>query len=62
MAEKVTIELYRSPIGSTKPQKATVGALGFKRARRVLEKEMTPQVAGMISKVSHLVRIVKKEQ
>ena len=34
-------------------------ALGFKRMQQVLEKEATPQIMGMIRKVSHLVEVIK---
>lgn len=59
-AKKVKLELYRSIIGANPRQKKTVEALGFKRQRRVIEKEMTPAVSGMVSKVAHLVRVVEE--
>lgn len=55
---KVKIKLTRSAINRPKDQKATLVALGFKRLNQILEKEGTPQVMGMIKKVSHLVEIV----
>lgn len=55
---KVKIKQTRSAINRPKDQKATLVALGFKRLNQVIEKEGTPQVLGMIKKVSHLIEIV----
>jgi large subunit ribosomal protein L30 len=55
---KVKIKQTRSAINRPKDQKRTLVALGFKRLNQVIEKEGTPQVMGMINKVSHLVEIV----
>jgi len=55
---KVKIKLTRSAINRPKDQKRTLEALGFKKLNQVIEKEGTPQVMGMIKKVSHLVEIV----
>jgi large subunit ribosomal protein L30 len=60
-AKKAKIELYKSIIGADKRQKATVEALGFKRSRRVVEKEMTPAIVGMVNSIPHLVRIVEEK-
>jgi large subunit ribosomal protein L30 len=51
------ITLLRSPIGFSKRQKGTVRALGLRRIRHTVEKPDTPAVRGMISKVSHLVKV-----
>ncbi|MEO9532572.1 MAG: 50S ribosomal protein L30 [Crocinitomicaceae bacterium] len=55
---KVKIKQTRSAINRPKDQKRTLVALGFKKLNQVIEKEGTPQVMGMIKKVSHLVEIV----
>jgi len=52
---KVRITQLKSKIGSTKRQKATLEALGLRKIRHTIEKESTPEVLGMISKVNHLV-------
>jgi large subunit ribosomal protein L30 len=52
---KVRITQIKSKIGSTKRQKATLEALGLRKIRHTIEKEGTPEVLGMISKVNHLV-------
>jgi large subunit ribosomal protein L30 len=55
---KVKIKQTKSAINRPKDQKATLVALGFKRLNQVIEKEGTPQVMGMIKKVSHMIEIV----
>lgn len=61
MADKNTIKVkqVKSAIGYTKRQKRTLEALGIHRLHEVVEKNDTPQIRGMISKVSHLVQIVE---
>jgi large subunit ribosomal protein L30 len=54
---KLKITLKKSTIGSKKDQIATVKALGLKKIRDVVEQEDTPQIRGMINKVSHLVEV-----
>jgi len=56
---KVKIKLVRSAINRPKNQKRTLEALGFKKLNQIVEKEATPQINGMIAKVSHLVEIVE---
>ncbi len=54
---KLKIKLVKSTIGRKKDQIATVEALGLKRIRDVVEQNDTPQIRGMINKVSHLVEV-----
>lgn len=54
---KLKITLKKSTIGSKKAQVATIKALGLKKIRDVVEKTDTPQIRGMINKVSHLVDV-----
>ena len=56
---KVKIKQVRSAINRSQRQKRTIEALGLKKLNQVIEKEATPQVMGMIKKVSHLVEIVE---
>lgn len=51
------IKLVKSTIGRKKDQIATVKALGLRKIRHVVEHEDTPQIRGMINKVSHLVEV-----
>jgi large subunit ribosomal protein L30 len=54
---KVTITQVRSAIGKPKRQKDTIQALGIKKLNVPVEKEATPQIIGMIRKVSHLLKV-----
>ena len=54
---KIKIKLVKSPIGRPEKHKKTVEALGFKKVGQVVEKEDTPQIRGMINKVSYLLEI-----
>lgn len=51
---KVKLTQIRSVIGQTKRQKDTVKALGLRKINHSIEKELSPQVSGMIEKVKHL--------
>ena len=57
---KVIIKLVKSPIGYEKSQRDTVVALGFKKRGRIVEHEATPQIKGMINKISHLLKVEYK--
>ncbi len=52
---KVKITQVRSTINRPKRQKATIQALGLGKINRSVEKENTPQIAGMIRAVQHLI-------
>ena len=52
---KVKITQVRSTINRPKRQKATIQALGLGKINKSVEKENTPQIAGMIRAVQHLV-------
>ena len=54
---KVRITQVRSVIGRPKRQRDTLIALGLRRMNATMEHEATPQIKGMISKVSHLVSV-----
>ena len=60
MAKTLKITLVKSIIGCKEDQIATVKALGLHKIRSVVEKKDTPQMRGMISKVSHLVEVVEE--
>ena len=57
MSKKVVVTLVKSTIGSTKRQISTIKGLGLRRLNSVSTLDHTPEVAGMISKVSHLVSV-----
>ncbi|HMU98085.1 MAG TPA: 50S ribosomal protein L30 [Chitinophagales bacterium] len=54
---KVKITQVKSTIDRNKKQKATMIALGIKKLNNSVEKELTPQVEGMIKSVAHLLKI-----
>ena len=58
--KKIKIKQVRSGIGRPVRQKRTLEALGFKRLNQTIEVEVSPQVQGMIAKVSHLIEIVEE--
>ncbi len=58
MAKKtIKVTQVVSPIGKPKDQRATLIGLGLNKMNRTVEVEDTPSVRGMISKVSHLVKV-----
>lgn len=56
---KVRITQVKSTIDRPKRQRATIQALGLGKINRSVEVEETPQIAGMITKVAHLVSVTK---
>ncbi len=54
---KICIKQVRSKIGSTLKQKRTLEALGLGRISKKVELEATPQILGMVNKVSHLIEV-----
>lgn len=57
---KITITQVRSAINRPKRQKETIKALGIKKLHNPVEHEATPQILGMVRKVSHLIKVVEK--
>jgi large subunit ribosomal protein L30 len=54
---KVQIIQTRSMIKRPETQQRTMKALGLGRINKSVEVELTPQIAGMISKVNHLITV-----
>jgi len=54
---KVKITQVKSTIKRPIDQKRTITALGLGRINKTVEVELTPQIAGMVNKVSHLVTV-----
>ena len=52
---KVRISQVRSAIGQTERHRGTLRALGLGKIGRSVEREETPELAGMLRKVRHLV-------
>jgi len=55
---KIKIQYYRSQICTPVKHKLVVKGLGFTRLNQIVEREDTPSIRGMVSKIPHLVRIV----
>lgn len=55
--KKVRLTQVRSIIDRSQRQKDTMKALGLRKMNHSVEKEVTPQVQGMITKVSHLLKV-----
>ncbi len=53
--KKVKITRIRGSIRRLPKQKSTLTALGLHKIGRSVEKELTPQIAGMLNNVSHMV-------
>ena len=57
MAEKnLKVTLVKSVIGTKQSHRATVRGLGLRRLNHTVELQDTPEVRGMINKVSYLVK------
>jgi len=54
---KVKLTQIRSVIDRPKRQKDTMVALGLRKMNQSVVKEVSPQVEGMIAKVSHLLKV-----
>ena len=54
---KIKVTKVKSAINRTQNQKRTLEALGLKKMGQVVEHENTPNLLGMINKVSHLVSV-----
>ena len=55
---KVTVQLVRSPIGTKESHRATVRGLGLRKLNSTSELQDTPEVRGMINKISYLVKVI----
>ena len=55
--EKIKITQIKSPINRTKKQKLTLLALGLRKIGMSVEHDRTPNILGMVKKVSHLITV-----
>jgi large subunit ribosomal protein L30 len=56
---KIKVTQVRSSINRTKKQKLTLEALGLRKIGMTVEHDNSPNIMGMIGKVSHLVTVEK---
>ncbi len=57
MSKKIKLTQIKSTIDRSKRQKATMEALGLRKMNHSVEHEATPQILGMVDKVSHLITV-----
>lgn len=55
--KKIKITQVKSAIDRPERQKRTMVALGLRKLHNSVELEATPQVLGMVKKVTHLVKV-----
>ena len=57
MSKSLKITQVRSQIGQSEKHRGTLRALGLGKIGRSVERKESPELAGMLRKVRHLVRI-----
>ncbi len=55
MAETIKVKLVRSMIGRPPKQRKVLRGMGLTRINKTVELKDTPEIRGMIKKVTHLV-------
>ena len=60
MSKELQITLIRSGIGRPHKHRLTLKSLGLTKLNKTVVLKDTPQVRGMVHKVSHLVRVVEQ--
>ncbi len=60
MAGSIKVKLMRSPIGHPEKHRKVLTGLGLTKMNSVVVRQDTPQIRGMVNKVSHLVKIVEE--
>ncbi len=58
---KLLITYKKSAIGYDQRQKDTIKALGFRKLNQTVEHRDSPEIRGMIKRVSHLVAVREVE-
>ena len=58
-AAGLKLKLVRSLIGTTKRQRQIVQGLGLRRLQHTVERQDTPEIRGMVTKVAHLVQVIE---
>ena len=57
--DKIKIKQVRSRIGRPQDQRRTLDALGLRKMNAMVEHNATPQILGMVKKVSHLITVLE---
>lgn len=59
MSQEITITLVRSHIGKPADQRAVLNGMGLNKLNKSVVLKDTPEIRGMIRKVSHLVNVTE---
>jgi large subunit ribosomal protein L30 len=62
MTKQLIIRQKHSAIQRKSDQRRTLEALGLRKLNQEVEQPDTPQIRGMIRKVSHLVEVTEREE
>ena len=57
MSSEVKVTLIRSHIGKPPKQRAVLNGMGLTKVNKTVVLQNTPEVKGMINKVSHLLKV-----
>jgi len=57
MSAGLKITLVRSQIGATAAQRAVLNGMGLNKLNKSVVLKKTPEIVGMIAKVSHMVKV-----
>ena len=60
MSKEVQITLIKSGIGRPQKHRLTLKSLGLNKLNKTVVVKDTPQVRGMVNKVSHLLKVVEQ--
>jgi large subunit ribosomal protein L30 len=60
MANQIKIKQVKGIAGTSAHQRRVIKALGFTHREQVVVHNDTPQIRGMVTKVSHLVKVLDK--
>lgn len=57
MAGKLQVTYVKSAIGYPERQKATIRSLGLRKLNQTVVVDDTPDIRGLVNRVSHLIRV-----
>ena len=60
MSSELRITLIKSGIGRPKKHRLTIQSLGLNKLHKTVVLKDTPQVRGMVRKISHLLNVVEQ--
>lgn len=60
MAKQIKIQQIKGVAGTSEHQRRVLKSLGLRHREHIVSHEDTPQIRGMVIKVSHLVKVLEK--